>query len=108
MWPQPQRLIVDDLVLRQVRVLHAGRTEEAHDCPTRLEHLDQVPGNALSGRLVEKVEVIPAENAVDTPLLLPQPRLDGVGERVHRSRFAVTLEFGEEVFDEQLAAQSLA
>ena len=103
-----QAVLVDDLELRERRALDAGRAEEAHDRAARPEHADDLLGQGLRRRPCRGNRRDPSrgcrrywhrrcENRVGMP-----PR----GRRAVAAQLAIDV--GEEVLDEQLAAEPLA
>ncbi len=64
--PVAQIVFVDDLVLRERQLLGLRRgAEQAHDGPARPHHADHLTCQRLRGLLVEEVEDVPAQDAVD-------------------------------------------
>ncbi len=64
-------------------------------------------GERLRRRQIEEVEEIPAQNAVDRTVLVLQARLQVFGERCFRV-LRITIEIGEQIFEDDLAAEALA
>src|SRR6266545_7502353 len=59
-------------------------------------------------RLRQKIEEVPAQHAVDARIRVTEARRDRGGQRVERARARVPIVVGEQVLDEQLAAEVLA
>jgi hypothetical protein len=74
----------------------------------RLQHPRQLVGHNECGRRIEEVQQVPAENAVDTAVGLRESLAEERGQLPRRSRAVVPIDVGEEILDEDLAAELLA
>src|SRR5262249_37981460 len=100
--------IVDDLVLRKGRAFDAGGAEETHDGAARAEHPNDLPGKRLAGTLVEKIEDIPAKDAVGAGITVSEALLECRRQVGKRGRARMPVHFADQVFDEEFASQPLA
>ena len=80
-WYRWRRIaIVDDLVLRERRALGLGGcAEEAHHGAAGRKHAHDLLGQGLSCVLVEEIEDVPAEDAVDAAVRMSEARLEQAG-----------------------------
>ena len=105
----PQIAVVDNLVLRVRQMVGlGGGAEKAHHGTPGAKHAHDLLGQGLSRVLVKEVEEVPAEDAVDAGIRMPEARLEQAGKCVERTGFRVPIEIPDEVLDEQLAAEAVA
>ena len=106
-----QRLSIDDDVFRvrrSVRRLRLHGAELRQQRAVRPEDANEVPGQRLGRRPIDVVEDVPAENAVDAPLLLREARLEERGQLLELALRDVAIDVLEEILDQDLAAKLLA
>ena len=104
-----KRLVVGDFVLREGG-LHrgGGAAEKPHHRTAGPQHADDLSGQRLRRGLRQIVEDVPAQDAVDAPVLVAEALVDRAGKVVQRARARVPIVVGKQILDEQLAPELLA
>src|SRR5438270_88709 len=103
-----QRHLVADDVLGVVLYLRLRGAEEAEQRPVRSQDPRQLVGDLRRRRLVEIVDQIPAENAVDGVRDLRESLLQKGRQLFELAAAHVAIDVGKDVLDENLAAELLA
>ena len=104
-----QIAIVDNLVLRVRQMVGLGGcAEQPHHGAAGAKHAHYLLGQGLSRVLVQKIEDVPAEDAVDAAVGMTEAGLEQAGKRVEGAGFRVAIDIPDEVLDEQLAAEAVA
>src|SRR5207247_912646 len=104
----PQVHFVDNDVFRVARIARPRRAEKAEQRALRPEHTREMVGQLLGRPTIEVVDEVPAQDAVDGPVGLREPRLQEFGKRVELPVADVSIEIREDVLDENLAPELLA
>src|SRR5438874_1435666 len=91
-----------------MRLARLRRAEEAEQRSIGAEHARQLRGELLRRLAVEVVDNVPAQNAVHPAIGLREAPLEKGRQRLKRALARVPVEVGENVLDEDLAAQLLA
>ena len=86
----------------------AVRAEEAHHRAARPQHADDLARQRLGRRLRQEIEDVPAQDAVDAAVRVPEAGVERRASVVERAGARMPVEVGEQVLDEQLAAELLA
>src|SRR5689334_21199461 len=84
------------------------RSEKSEERSVRSEHPYELPRERLCRRAVQVIEQIPAEDAVDRPVFLQKSTAEKVWKCRELPLANVTIEVGEHVLDENLAAELFA
>jgi hypothetical protein len=104
----PEVAFVSDDVLRIARVVGLGGGEEPEQRALGPQHARQLVGQRLRGRPIEVVDEVPAQDAVDRRGLLREAVPQRLGEAFGRPGADVAVQIGEQILDEDLAAELLA
>ena len=89
-------------------LIDGGRAEEAHDGAAGPQHPDDLPRERLRRRLGQEIEEVPAQDAVHARVRVVEARLDRRRQLFERPAARVPIVVGEQIFDEELAAEPLA